>query len=92
MLQPFVQVDSSLSRRHEGTGLGLPLVVAMMQQHGGTLELDSGQGSGTTARLRFPPERVVPREPPAEGARQPDTSAGTRVRAGRTLFRTTCAG
>ena len=57
--QPFIQVDSSLNRRHEGTGLGLPLVDMMMRQHGGVLELDSEQGKGTTARVRFPSKRLV---------------------------------
>ena len=59
VLQPFYQVDSSLSRRHAGTGLGLPLVVMMMQQHGGTLRLESELGKGTTAFITFPPERLL---------------------------------
>ena len=59
VLEPFTQVDGSLSRRHEGTGLGLPLVVLMMNQHGGTLQLESGVGKGTTARVTFPPARLV---------------------------------
>ncbi len=41
MLQPFEQVESSLSRTHNGTGLGLPLSAAMMTLHGGTLAIDS---------------------------------------------------
>ena len=57
--QPFVQVDSSLNRRHEGTGLGLPLVDLMVRQHGGVLELNSEQGKGTTARVAFPPTRIL---------------------------------
>ncbi len=57
--EPFVQVDSSLSRRHEGTGLGLPLVEIMMRAHGGVFELDSEENKGTTARVVFPPERLI---------------------------------
>jgi signal transduction histidine kinase len=57
--QPFVQVDGSLNRRHEGTGLGLPLVDTMMRQHGGFLELSSQQGKGTTARIAFPTTRII---------------------------------
>ena len=57
--KPFVQADGSLSRRHEGTGLGLPLVEMMTRQHGGSFELDSEQGKGTTARALFPAERLV---------------------------------
>ena len=58
VMQPFGQVDSSLSRRHEGTGLGLPLSKTFMELHGGALLLDSALGEGTTITLRFPPDRV----------------------------------
>jgi len=59
VLQPFEQVDNTLSRRHQGTGLGLPLVKAIMELHGGTLALDSRPGAGTRAIVHFPSERVV---------------------------------
>ncbi|MEJ7139496.1 sensor histidine kinase [Amphibiibacter pelophylacis] len=44
------------ARRHraDGVGLGLPLALALVQAHGGTLELVSGDGAGTTARLSLP--------------------------------------
>src|SRR5262249_51846592 len=57
-LSPFGQVDSRLSRRYEGTGLGLPLARALAELHGGRLELDSAPGRGTTARLVLPSERL----------------------------------
>ena len=59
VLEPFVQVDSSLSRRHQGTGLGLPAVRGIMQLHGGTIALQSTLGHGTTATITFPPERAI---------------------------------
>jgi len=59
VLQPFEQVDSSLSRAHEGTGLGLPLVKAIMELHGGSLLLESEVGAGTRVTITFPPERIV---------------------------------
>jgi signal transduction histidine kinase len=60
VVQPFVQVSNALNRRFEGTGLGLALVKAMIESHGGSLELDSELDHGTTARLTFPPERAIP--------------------------------
>ncbi len=58
-LSPFVQVDSSLSRKREGTGLGLPLTKSMIEMQGGTLEIQSEPGVGTVARLAFPPDRII---------------------------------
>jgi two-component system cell cycle sensor histidine kinase PleC len=58
-LAPFGQIESSLSRKHQGTGLGLPLTKALVELHGGTLDLQSQLDSGTTVTLTFPPERVV---------------------------------
>ena len=53
-LQPFGQVDSNLARRHGGTGLGLPLVRSFVDQHRGTLSIDSAEGRGTTVQVRLP--------------------------------------
>ncbi len=59
VLEAFEQVDSALSKQHTGTGLGLPLVKAMMELHGGRLDLDSTPGVGTVATLTFPAQRLV---------------------------------
>src|SRR5262249_432580 len=59
VLEPFGQVDSALSRRHAGTGLGLPLTKSLVELHGGRLDLDSELGKGTTVVVRFPHERLV---------------------------------
>ena len=50
----FWQADSSSTRRHAGTGLGLALVKEMVVQFGGTLEAESELGRGTTIRVRLP--------------------------------------
>jgi signal transduction histidine kinase len=56
-LEPFRQVDSAQSRRYEGTGLGLPLVLRLVDLHGGRVEIDSARDAGTTVRVVLPPCR-----------------------------------
>jgi signal transduction histidine kinase len=58
-LQPFTQLDNSLSRRYEGTGLGLPLTASLIELHGGRLVLQSAIGQGTCATAMFPAERSL---------------------------------
>jgi PAS domain S-box-containing protein len=71
VLAPFGQVESAFSRRHHGTGLGLPLARALCELHGGTLELQSAPGTGTTVTVMLPAERVLRTRPQVElGARQ----------------------
>ena len=67
-LTPFGQVSNALSRKHTGTGLGLPLAKAMMELHGGSLRIASAPGQGTTVSLLFPPERVTLRDEAAASA------------------------
>ncbi len=69
-LTPFRQIDSGLARRHEGTGLGLPLTKALVELHGGTLAIHSTFGEGTEIRLWFPPSRVGGVD--AQGAGEPE--------------------
>jgi signal transduction histidine kinase len=59
VVQPFYQVEGAINRRYEGVGLGLALVDAMIQAHGGALTLESEIDIGTSATLHFPPERTV---------------------------------
>ena len=59
VMKPFTQADGALSRVYEGTGLGLPLTKALIEMHQGTFELDSEQGVGTTAVVRFPADRAL---------------------------------
>jgi len=56
-LERFGQAASSLSRPYEGTGLGLPLTKAMVELHGGHLDITSAPGKGTTVTVTFPPQR-----------------------------------
>ena len=57
-MTPFGQVDNSLSRSFEGTGLGLPLAARLAELHGGRLELKSIKGRGTTATVTLPADRL----------------------------------
>ncbi len=58
-LTPFKQLDSDLNRKFDGTGLGLPLTKSLAEMHGGSLDLQSEPGVGTTVTVRFPAERIV---------------------------------
>ncbi|MBL8691327.1 MAG: PAS-domain containing protein [Rhodospirillaceae bacterium] len=53
-MEPFGRVDSTAKRAREGTGLGLPLVKAFLELHGGRIEIQSEKGRGTAIRMFFP--------------------------------------
>jgi signal transduction histidine kinase len=55
IFEPFVQVDGSATRRHQGPGLGLSVARRLAELHGGTLSASSlGKGKGSTFVLRLP--------------------------------------
>jgi signal transduction histidine kinase len=58
-LTPFAQVENFMTRRQEGTGLGLPIAKALVELHGGQLLISSRLSHGTTATVVFPSSRVV---------------------------------
>ncbi|MBL8838934.1 MAG: PAS domain-containing protein [Alphaproteobacteria bacterium] len=66
-LRPFEQIDRGLDRQHEGTGLGLPIVKGLVELHGGTLDIRSEPGEGTTVTVRLPRDRVIVEEPASSG-------------------------
>jgi len=53
-LRPFGQVDSAFNKRHEGTGLGLPIAYALARLHGGDLHITSEKGRGTLVSVTLP--------------------------------------
>ena len=57
-LSVFGQVDSGLDRQHEGSGLGLPLTVGLVETHGGRLDIRSDKGQGTQILVTFPKDRL----------------------------------
>ena len=54
LFQPFVQLDSRLSRQYAGTGLGLALVRAMTEMHGGSVAVTSQPGEGSLFTVSLP--------------------------------------
>jgi signal transduction histidine kinase len=57
-LAPFGQIETSLTRKHDGVGLGLPLTKRLVELHGGTIEIDSQPGKGTVASVHLPEQRL----------------------------------
>ncbi len=60
-LEPFRQIDSTLSRKHSGTGLGLPLAKHLAELHGADFAIHTAPGAGTSVTITFPASRIVVR-------------------------------
>lgn len=58
-LERFTQVEDTLDRAYEGTGLGLPLSKRLIELHGGVLSVESELGVGTTVTMAFPADRTI---------------------------------
>ncbi|WP_298683937.1 PAS domain-containing sensor histidine kinase [uncultured Methanomethylovorans sp.] len=54
LFKPFTQLDSSCARKYEGTGLGLALAKELAELHGGTINVESEPGKGSTFTLALP--------------------------------------
>ncbi|TAN53062.1 MAG: ATP-binding protein [Methylococcaceae bacterium] len=54
LFQPFTQIDSTLARRYEGTGLGLAMVKRLAELHGGAVALQSAPQQGSTFTVWLP--------------------------------------
>ena len=63
-LEPFGQVNRDKSQTRGGASLGLPLSKALVELHGGTFEIESTYGKGTTVRFVFPSSRSVTTKTP----------------------------
>jgi signal transduction histidine kinase len=55
---PYRRIEDVYSNPKAGIGVGLPLVKVLIEQHGGSVAIESAQGIGTTVILRLPPERL----------------------------------
>ncbi len=61
----FYRVDAARTRVHGGSGLGLSIVQSIVDEHGGTISLDSAPDRGTTITVTLPSAPLSPSEPPA---------------------------
>lgn len=77
LFQPFSQIDSSLTRQHTGTGLGLVMVKHLAEMHGGDVSVtsDVGQGSRFTVSLPWTNSRPQPANQNEETPSLPSTMA-----------------
>ena len=58
-LSAFGQLDNSLRKRYEGTGLGLPLTKKLIESMDGTFEITSKENYGTTVTISFPYKELL---------------------------------
>ncbi len=59
LFEPFRQAEGTLTRRHDGIGLGLPIARRLIRLHGGDLWLEEAPGGGCRAVFTLPPTRVI---------------------------------
>ncbi|KAF0285548.1 hypothetical protein BA899_00725 [Spiribacter sp. SSL99] len=84
LFQPFSQVDTSLTRAHEGSGLGLVISRELIEQMGGAIHIDSelDQGSHFAVHLRLP---IVVSSTPQASPADPLVPGAEATRTGRIL-------
>ena len=75
-MEPFGQVENSLARSFEGTGLGLPLARRMTELHGGRLTVRSVKGVGTTVEVYLPASRILMVRAACEAAQAASVASG----------------
>jgi two-component system cell cycle sensor histidine kinase PleC len=76
-MEPFGQVENSLARTFEGTGLGLPLARRMTELHGGRLTVRSVKGVGTSVEVYLPANRIL--RPKGDSSGDPDSARNPRT-------------
>ena len=68
ILLPFERIGEALTRKQQGAGLGLSLVHALVNLHGGTLQIQSKVGVGTVVAVKLPAWRLIHPDAPSTGA------------------------
>jgi PAS domain S-box-containing protein len=84
LFRPFSQIDASLSRKFEGTGLGLAVVKVLAELHGGTVAVESAVGEGSCFTVWLPlreseSEPLTNVKAPAAARVNPLGTAGTAL-------------
>jgi signal transduction histidine kinase len=74
LFERFFRTKAAGEAAIQGTGLGLTIVKAIVDAHGGTISVESGEGKGTTFRVLLPARLADPSARPKE-ARVPDAVA-----------------
>lgn len=67
-LEPFTQIESSMTGKHHGTGLGLSITKSLLDMHQGTFDITSEVGVGTRVTVTLPAERMRQPVEPAQAA------------------------
>jgi PAS domain S-box-containing protein len=62
IFQRFIQVDTSLTKAQEGSGIGLSLVKSLIDMHGGAISVESEYGKGSKFNIRLPVKLLDPEE------------------------------
>ena len=70
-MSPFGQVDAGFNKKHEGTGLGLPIALALSRLHGGDLKIQSAKGAGTRISVFIPLATAAAGKPALSGLSPP---------------------
>jgi signal transduction histidine kinase len=65
VFDPFSEADKTSMRRHGGLGLGLAIVRQIVEKHGGSVEVRSEEGKGSTFTIHIPGRNLVNAEPTA---------------------------
>ena len=86
LFKPFIQLDSALSRRYTGTGLGLALVRSLIEMHGGSVTVESQPGKGSRFTTSLPWHRPDDQASSVQANKEVDVKGGSGALKGLLTF------